>query len=158
MANLTINILQPLRVAFRSPLSDDNVADDVRTDADMVNPFTVKETIPHKVKLYDCAGSDVTDSAAVSVKLAVAAGATGISDGAPSLIDSPLDFVGVGSADGRMVLLDAHYQFNLKTSTAKYASGQQFQSLVRVVYTAAPTVLAGQGQDGEGEDARLESR
>jgi hypothetical protein len=140
------------------PLSDDNVADDVKTDSDIVNLFMRNQTIPHKIKLYDCIGSDITTTAAVAVKLAVATGATGISDGALILIDSALDFDGVGSADGSMEMNDAHYQFNLKTRTEKYAKNQQFQSLARVVYKVAPTILAGQGQDGEGEDALLESR
>ena len=38
-ATLTVNVLQPLRIAFQSPLSDDNVANDINTDADVGNVF-----------------------------------------------------------------------------------------------------------------------
>jgi len=148
---LTVNVLEPLRVAFAPPLSDDNVADDVRTDADVANTFHADRTVPQKVKLFNCSNADVTTTALVAVKLAVAAGATGVSDGGTNLISSAADISGVGGADGSMVLTDGQYQLNLKTSAAKYPAGQEFQSLVTVSYTAEPGIIVGQ------EDARLVS-
>src|SRR5207244_1998711 len=68
---LTVNVIEPLRIAFLSPLADDNVADDINTDADATNVFQVKSTIPHKVKLYACSGADVTAARAVTVRLTV---------------------------------------------------------------------------------------
>lgn len=149
---LTVNVLEPLRVVFNPPLSDDNVADDVRTDADNVNSFRVGQTIVHKVTLLDCHDSDVTTTRAVAVKLAVAPGETGVSDGGASLISDTGDFEGVGSTDGRMILTEDKYHFNLKTSAAKYPSMTLFQALIIVAYTEAPTIIVGQ------EDARLGSR
>src|SRR5207247_1573357 len=60
VATLTVNVLQPLTVRFRSPLS-----------ADAINRFTVGQTIPYEIKLFDCGNSDVTNQVAVTVKLAV---------------------------------------------------------------------------------------
>ena len=48
------------RVAILSPLEDDNISNDIETDADAINRFKVGSTVPHKVKLYDCDGNDVT--------------------------------------------------------------------------------------------------
>src|SRR5262249_14594145 len=74
---ITVNVLQPLRITFQEPLEDDNVADNVDTDADIINVFKVGQTIPHQVKLLACNGQDVTSTAAVTLKLAVSLSGTG---------------------------------------------------------------------------------
>jgi hypothetical protein len=149
-ATVPANVLQPLRVAFAPPLADDNAPNDVATDADVNNLFRSGQTVPHKVKLFDCAGNDVTSTAPVTVRLVVARGANG---GGTDLINDVDDFAGIGDVGGLMRLVDSHYQFNLKTNTTEYpAGGNQFQSLVTVTYTSAPGLVAG------AEDARLVSR
>ena len=149
-ATLTVHVLQPFHVTFLPPLADDNVADDVETDADVSNLFRPGQVIPHKVKLFDCQGADVTASAAVAVKLTVSRGAGG---GGTDLINDMDDFAGIGDADGRMVLVGGAYQYNLKTNGLDYPrGGRVFQSLVTVSYTSAPQLVAG------AEDARLVSR
>jgi len=149
-ANLVVNVLQPLHVIFDPPLKDDNVADDVNTDADVNNLFTVGQVIPHNVRLLDCPETDVTTTVPVTVKLVVSKGATG---GGTDLINDVGDFSGIGDVGGLMILVGNHYQFNLKTNKDEYPSGgAQFQSLVTVSYTSAPGLAAGV------EDARLVSR
>jgi hypothetical protein len=147
--SVTVHVLQPLRVVFTPPLSDDNAANDVNTDADVANLFNPGQGIPHKVRLLGCTGSDLTTTVPVEAKLAVSLGANG---GGPNLINEPADVSGIGSPDGSMVLTDGQYHFNLNTNRTEYPRGQDFRSLVTVTYSAAPGIVAGV------EDARLRSR
>jgi hypothetical protein len=151
-AELTVNVLSPLRVAFQSPLADDNAANDISTDADVANLFKVGQTIPHKVKLYNCSNQDVTASVAgsVTVSLAVYAGA---SNSGTNLVNDLNDYTGVGDVGGLMTYTDGHFQFNLKANSGDYtAGGAQYSSVVTAVYNSAPLTPAGV------EDARLKSK
>jgi len=146
-ATVTVNVTPGLRVVFDAPLEDDNVANDVHTDADIANRFKTGSTLPHKVRILDCGGRDVTSLVPVTVRLHVSPGADGSN---VNLINDVGDIAGIGDAGGLMVLVDGVYRFNLKTNPAEYpAGGRVFQSLVTVAYTSAPlqTVAA--------EDARL---
>ena len=150
--SFTVNVIQPLRVAFLPPLADDNVADDIDTDADVANVFQVKSTVPHQVHLLSCGGADVTTSVSVTVNIAVT-----LKDGAGAQPDTNVvpNAVGVGDAGGVMALVDGKYKYNLKT--AGYVSGTAssslyFASVVKVSYTSAPSIIVGQ------EDVRLESK
>jgi len=150
-ASIIVNVLAPLQVVFLPPLEDDNLADDINSDSDVVNLFQVKSTIPHQVKLLSCAGADVTDSAPVTVRLDVTL-QTGT--GAAGSVVVP-GFNGVGDAGGQMVRVDSKYKYNL--ATAGYQPGTVnlpsfYDSVVSVSYASGPTIVVGR------EDARLESR
>ncbi len=137
---LRVNVLEPLQIVFDPPL----------VGAGVNNLFRPGQAIPHKVQLFDCGSADVTASAPVEVKLFVSRGANG---GGTDLINDMDDFVGIGDVDGRMILVEGAYRFNLKTNTADYpGGGQVFLSHVTAYYTSAPALLAGAG------DARLVSR
>jgi hypothetical protein len=149
---IAVNVIQPLQVRFGSPLADDNVADNVETDADVPNIFQVKSTIPHQVTLHSCSGADVTTSVAVSVTIAVT-----LRDGAGAASDANLllTSTGVGDAGGVMALVDGKYKYNLKTTGYKSGTASSslfFDSVVRVSYSNAPSIVAGS------EDVRLESK
>ena len=150
-AQLTVNVLQPLHIVFDSPLADDNVANDITTDADAANVFQVKSTIPHQVRLLDCLSNDVTTSAAVSVKL----GVTKRSDSSIETTNVLPTYTGAGDAGGLMVLVDGKYKYNLKTtgydSGTVYSSGF-YDAVVSVNYSSNTSIVVGQ------EDARLESK
>jgi hypothetical protein len=152
-ASITVNVLQPLRVAFQSPLADDNVADNIATDADVSNVFTVGSTIPHKVNLYTCDNTDVTSSAAVTVKITES---LRTSDSSPPTTSFVPSYVGAGDSGGTMVLNGGHYQYNVKTDSADFPSGTvnnayYFDSII-TVRDSATSIILGQ------EDAHLESR
>jgi hypothetical protein len=149
---ITVNVIQPLRIAFLAPLADDNVADDIASDADVANVFQVKSTIPHQLALYSCSGADVTTSVSVTVSLTVT-----LKDGSGVGSDTNVltAYTGVGDAGGVMVLTDGKYKYNLKTTgykTGTAASSLYFDSVASVRYTSSPGITAGQ------EDVRLESK
>jgi hypothetical protein len=151
---ITVNLVAPLRVVFQPPLADDNVADDINTDADVANVFQVKQTIPHQVKLLSCAGDDVTDSVAVTVRLTVRKRTDSSTAGGTNIVPT---YNGVGDSGGLMVLVDHKYKYNLATDAADFPTGtlynlDYFDSIVSVFYNSAPSTIAGQ------EDARLESK
>jgi hypothetical protein len=45
---LTVNVLEPLQVAFSPPLADDNQAGPIESDADVANLYRVGQVIPHR--------------------------------------------------------------------------------------------------------------
>jgi hypothetical protein len=160
----TVTVLSSLRVSFAPPLDDDNVANNNTPDGtdaagtfEIVNQFTAGQTIPHKVKLLDCAGNDVTDIVGSLVKVTIDVTERSGTYYVSSVLNNVAEnYTGVGDAGSRMVLLDHHFQYNLKTtgyeagtmkSTSKF-----FQSVVRVEYLANPGVIVGQ------ENVILESR
>ena len=154
-ATIQITVLAPLRLAFESPLEDDNAADDIETDADATNLFEVKRTIPNKVKVHACDGTDVTKAIAGSVTLRLSINYR--DDASPASTSIEPAYQGVGGPDGRLVLTGNHFHYNQKTATGTYPSGSSasshyFQNVVTLTYDAAPNVVAAQ------EDARLESK
>jgi len=155
-ATITVNVIQPLRLAFQEPLSDDNVADDINTDADVSNVFEVKRTIPNKIKVFSCAGTDVTAAIASSVTLRLTINLRDDTSSGPGTPIVP-SFIGVGGADGRLVLTGNHFHYNQDTNLTDYPTGtnnntQFFDNVVTLTYNSAPSIIAGQ------EDARLESK
>jgi hypothetical protein len=155
-ATMTVNVVQPLRVAFLAPLADDNVADDINADADIANLFQVKSTIPNKIKLYACTGADVTNALAYSVTARLTINYREDSTPAAGTAIVPT-FTGVGDEGGVFVHNGDQLQYNLKTDTASYPAGSinnshYFADIVTVTYNSAPNIVAGQ------EDARLESK
>ncbi|HXJ56015.1 MAG TPA: immunoglobulin-like domain-containing protein, partial [Verrucomicrobiae bacterium] len=160
----TVMVLSPLQVVFDSPLEDDNLANNTTPDGadatgtpEIVNQFTSGQTIPHKVKLLDCAGNDVTDSVAPLVKVTIdVTERTGGYYSSSILNNVPESYTGVGDPGSRLVLVDHHFQYNLKTTgydagTIK-SNAKFFQSVVRVEYLANPGVTVGQ------ENVILESK
>ena len=168
-ATFTVTVLQPIRVVFTSPLDDDNIPDNMssgrnKTDTDwcadapttgqVVNRFTRNCTVLHKVKLYNCAGADITSTAPVTVKIDVTE-RVGTYQNSTLLVDVPEDYSGIGDPAGTMERQSGHFQFNLKTQG--YDAGtinntKFFRSVVLADYNSAPGVNVGI------EDAILESR
>jgi hypothetical protein len=151
-ASLMVNVLQPLHVMFQPPLADDNVADNIDTDADIANVFQVKSTIPNQVKLFDCGGADVTSTAAVSVKIGVTKRSGSVSAAGTVVLPT---YTGAGDVGSTMVLVDGMYKYNLKTTgydSGTFSNTNFYDSVVSVSYSATPSLVVGQ------EDARLESK
>jgi hypothetical protein len=138
VAAVVVNVLPPLTVAFQSPLS-----------GAATNRFNVGQTIPHKVKLFDCSNADVTSQTGVTVQLTV----TALAAGSANLVNDVGEYAGMGDAGSLMVLADGQWQFNLKTTSGDYApSGQLYLSTASATYDAAPALVAGIGT------ARLQSK
>ena len=153
ISNFTLTVLSPLRVVFQSPLSDGNVQNDGIPGTDNIaNKFKVGQTVVNKVKLYDSTGTDVTSTAAVTVKI----NAVELNTQNPIwAIDLPEDYSGVGDAGGTMVLTGGAYQFNLNTGgfeAGTVNNGRFFINDVTVYYNSAPGVVVGE------EDVQLESK
>jgi hypothetical protein len=162
--SFTVTVLAPLQVVFRPPLDDDNIANNFTPDcADapgtipIVNKFTSGQIVAHKIKLYDCAGNDVTDTIGPSVKVVLdVTERMGTYQNSVVINDVPETYNGVGDAGSLMQLIDHHFQYNLKTTG--YEPGtindalKFFRSCVHVEYLSTPGVNVGQ------EDAILESR
>jgi hypothetical protein len=168
-SNFTVTVLSPLQVVFQSPLSDDNIANNFTPDCadaagtpQMMNYFTCGSTIPHKVKLLDCSGNDVTDAMAPRVKVTIqVTERTGSYYAASSSNTIPTTYTGTGDTGGRMVLTDHQFHYNLKTTgyrtdTDNDGKGSNdlfyFQTSVRVEYLSDPGIVVGQ------ENVILESR
>jgi len=157
----TVTVLTPLRVVFASPLEDDNIANNSTLDgadaagtAEIVNYFNSGSRIPHKVKLLNCSGADVTDTIASLVKVTIeVTQRTGTYLQATTATVLPANYTGTGDAGNRMVLVDHHFQYNLNTTgylsdTDNDGKGGEsdkyyFQSLVRVEYLANPGIVVG---------------
>ncbi len=155
-ATIAIHVVAPLRLAFRSPLEDDNAADDIETDADVANVFEVKRTIPNKVKVHACNGADVTAAVASSVTLRLTVSYREDGDPGPGTSIEP-DYHGVGAPGGVLVLTGGQFHYNQATDPATYPpgsvnDGHHFRNVVTLTYDSAPGVVAGR------EDVRLESR
>lgn len=153
----TVTVLTPLRVVFDSPLKDDNLPNNIETDQDVVNLFKSGSTIPHKVKLLDCSGKDVTKSVAnlVNVKLNVTLRMYQTPTQSVQLLNMWQLPKGVGDLGGNMKLTGNHFQYNLWTLLYPPNTANMpwfFRSHVTVEYKAAPGIVVGE------EDALLESR
>jgi hypothetical protein len=83
-------VLESLRVVVDSPLKDDNVADDIETDADKENKFQVGSAQAIKVRLLDSKNNDMTwlYGLTVTVKLDVTHREPGV-DGSTELANLP---------------------------------------------------------------------
>jgi hypothetical protein len=154
--SFTVDVKERLQARFVAPLSDDNADNNIETDADVVNTFKVGSRVIHKVKLFDCAGNDVTEAYAslVSVKLDVTLRTT-TNTGSDVVNDVPEVSSGVGNAGGLMIPVGDHFQYNLDTTG--YAAGtvndeRFYRSAVTVEWVSAPGLVVG------GEDALLESK
>jgi hypothetical protein len=155
-ATFSVTVLSPLRVVFQSPLKDDNKANNIETDADIVNKFKSGATVPHKIKLYDCNGVDVTAKMAnlVDVKLDVSLRIYAQPSQSTLLLDVWEIYSGVGGPNGKMVFQGGQFQYNLRTLLYlpnTIAMPWFFRSHVTVAYKSAPNIIVGQ------EDALLES-
>jgi hypothetical protein len=149
-------VKERLQARFVAPLSDDNADNNIETDADVVNTFKVGSRVIHKVKLFDCAGNDVTEAYAslVSVKLDVTLRTT-TNTGSDVVNDVPEVSSGVGNAGGLMIPVGDHFQYNLDTTgyTAGTVNDERFyRSAVTVEWVSAPGLVVGE------EDALLESK
>jgi hypothetical protein len=154
--SFTVDVKERLQVRFVAPLSDDNADNNTETDADVVNTFKVGSRVIHKVKLFDCAGNDVTEAYAslVSVKLDVTLRTT-TNAGTEVVNDVPEVSSGVGNAGGLMIPVGDHFQYNLDTTgyTAGTVNDERFyRSAVTVEWVSAPGLVVGE------EDALLESK
>jgi hypothetical protein len=154
--SFTVDVKERLQVRFVAPLADDNVDNNIETDADVVNTFKVGSRVIHKVKLFDCAGNDVTEAYAslVTVKLDVTL-RTATNTGSDVVNDVPEVSSGVGNAGGLMIPVGGHFQYNLDTTG--YAAGtvndaRFYRSEVTVEWVSAPGLAVGE------EDALLESK
>ena len=155
-ATITVTVVEPLRLAFLAPLSDDNVPDDINTDADVTNLFEVKRTIPNQLKVFACNGADVTVAIASSVTLRLSVSLRDDTNSGPGTPITPT-FTGVGDPDGVFVLTGNHFHYDQKTDPVNYPVGtinntRYFDNIVTLTYNSAPSIIAGQ------EDARLESK
>jgi hypothetical protein len=155
--SFTVAVLQTLRVAFRSPVSDDNVGNDIETDLDVQNNFKSGSTIPHKVRIYNCAGEDVTAAIAgqVTVRLNVTQRQYLNTSVSTLVNDVPEAYAGVGAAGGLFVFVDNEMRYNLKTTgypSGTASSPSFFRSHVTVEWNVAPGVIVAE------EDAWLESK
>jgi len=155
-ATIKVTVLQPLRLAFQEPLSDDNVADDINTDADATNVFEVKRTIPNQIKVFACDGTDVTRTIASSATLRLTINLRDDASSGPGTPIAPT-FTGVGDADGVLVLTGNHFHYDQKTDPSTYPAGtvnntKYYDNVITLTYNSAPGIIAGQ------EDARLESK
>jgi hypothetical protein len=132
----TLTVVEPLAVVFQTPL----------VGPPMKNPVVVGSTLPHKIKLFNCAGADVTNGPyAVKLGSVLEAGSSG------GIISStPLQFSGVGDTGGNMYLVQLDHgswvwQYNVKTSdwvnttTGAYAS-DEYKDTASASYTAYPGI------------------
>jgi hypothetical protein len=129
-AILPVTVLEPLRVAVQPPLSSGAYDNVVKAGS----------TVPNKVKLYDCAGIDVTRTAPVTVKI----GVTLTSASASS------DFHGVGDAQDTLVLIDdptlgSVYQFNLSSKgfAVTNHTSDRYQESISAAYSSSPGYVVG---------------
>jgi len=156
-ASFTVKALSPLRVVFiGQPLNDDNVADDIETDADVVNLFNPGQAIPVKVDLYDCDGINQTSilGSGLILRLDVTLRQSG---GTTSTLvnDVPENSINGADVSGLMRLQNGHFQYNLDTSGYEGSTGNNskfFRLLVTTEQQTDPGVIIGR------EDATLESR
>jgi hypothetical protein len=155
--SFTVTVLGGLRVVFQSPVQDDNVTDNIETDQDIKNVFKSGSKVPHKVRLFNEAGQDVTASIAsqVTVKLNVTERQYVNATTSVLVNDVPENFTGAGSAGGLLVLTDGQFHYNLDTSgypAGTVNSPMFFRSHITVEYNTAPGTVVGE------EDALLESK
>jgi hypothetical protein len=127
-----VTVLQPLTVRIQSPLAGDNNT--------VINVVKAGSTVPNKVALFAC-GVNVTTTAAVDAKLAVAYTPTG---GAITTTSVPA-FNGKGDVNGVMVLDGGSYRYNLDTKGyATTANSPGFyQETITVTYKATPSAVVG---------------
>ena len=152
---IVVNVLAPLRLAFQSPLEDDNAPDDPNTDTDVGNVFKVGSTVPHKIKIIACNGTDVTAAFASRVTLRLTETyRSGVGNGSTAIVP---EYNGQGDAGGVLNYDGSQFHYNLSTNAARYPAGTTanaayFSSLITATYNSSPGIVAGR------EDARLESK
>jgi hypothetical protein len=130
--SFTVTVLQPLTVLIQPPLAGDgNTVDNI---------VKAGSTVPNKVQLYAC-GVNVTTTAAVVAKLAVAYTPTGA---APVTSTVPT-FNGKADSNGVMVLDGANYRYNLDTKgySTTGVGPAFYQETITVAYKSAPNVIVG---------------
>jgi hypothetical protein len=145
-------------------LEDDNIADnfdpldcsDAPGTPQIVNKFKAGSRIPHKIKLYDCAGNDVTEAVGPSVKIKLdVTERAGTYTNSTVFNDLPEAYSGMGDPGSLMQLIDHHFQYNLDTtgyeSNTINNATRFFQSCVEVEYLSNPGIVVGR------ENAILES-
>ena len=154
-ATVTVKVLAPYRTAISS-LADDNVADDPATDADVSNLFKSGTNLPHYVKVYNCAGADVTGTAhlRLTVRLTVTRRTSGV--GAAGDVAIVPELAGNPDAGNVMAYSSGYFRYSLATNTSDYPVGTvnnatYFNTLVVATENANPGVWVGR------EDARLET-
>jgi hypothetical protein len=150
-----VNVLAPLQIRVEPTLWDDNDADDIETDGDSTNLFTVGDTIQNKITLHSCACEDVTSSIADSATVRLTVRYRDDADPSSSTSIAPIS-TGVGGPDGALVPNGSYLEYDQATSALTYPSGSwddghYFQNVLSVTYNSAPNVIVGQ------EDVRLES-
>jgi hypothetical protein len=154
----TVTVLPRIHVVFAAgTIQDDNADDNIEADQDIMNLFKSGSRVPHKVRLLDCAGVDVTTSLASRVRVKLNVTQRQFVNATSSVLvnDLPESFTGVGGAGGVMVLTGGQFHYNLNTTG--YAGGSAsgpafFRTHVSVDYTSTPGLVAGE------EDAWLESK
>ncbi|MDX1953414.1 MAG: HYR domain-containing protein [Verrucomicrobiota bacterium] len=168
--SFTLTVLSPLQVVFDCPLDDNlndntcqpdagfsdmNCPDDPGTPQ-IVNRFSVCDTVLHSVRLLDCNGEDVTSEMApyVTVRIDVTY-RIGSYPQSFLLSDVPQNYSYIGSPGGVMVPINSRFKYNL--NTAGFPGGSLytqkfFRSCVWVEYNSSPGVVVGM------EDVILESR
>jgi len=167
--SFVVTVLSPIRVEFKSPLEDDNLANNgssslVKSDPDwcadapgtsqVINKFKAGANLNHKVKLFDCNGNDITDTANVTVKIDVTERVGSYTNSA-MVVDVPEVYTGNGDPGGVLELTGHHYQYNLKTTGYEEGTvdnSKFFRSVISVEYNWAPGVKVGI------EDVILESK
>ncbi|HUI08299.1 MAG TPA: HYR domain-containing protein [Verrucomicrobiae bacterium] len=152
----TVTVLAGVQVVFNCSLQDDNKPDNIETDADALNRFSVCSKIPVCVNLVDlCTKKDITASLASSVTVIL-----DVSERAGSYNDSVLvqnlDENPSDPGDDGTIMAYKCGQFCYTLNTKGYEKGTLnnnhfFRADVRVYYKSNPDVLVGR------EDASLES-
>lgn len=129
-----VAVLVPVKVVVQPPLKE--VGD---------NLVKLGSVVPHKVKLFDCRGQDVTSVVPAVAKLAVA-----LKSGNCQSTNAVASHSGAGDAGGTMVKVSDgsswFYQYSLSTKNFQVTASVPsfYESLVTVSYAAAPGVMAGQ--------------
>jgi hypothetical protein len=128
----TVTVLQPLAIRVQPPLSGDNNT--------VNNVVKLGSTVPTKVRLYAC-GTNVTKTAAVTVKLAtvyVASGGSNTNQTIATYTDTP-------DTGGMMKLDGSNYRYNLSTKGLSPTAGVPafYQENITAAYKSAPSVVVG---------------
>jgi hypothetical protein len=164
--SFTVTVLGRVRVEFRSPLESDKLDNndangvDAAGTPEIVNLITAGSTVPHKIKLIDCTGADVTATANVTVNLKVTQN-SGSYGNVSNSVTVATTYTGVGGTGGLMTLLDGHYQYNLKTTGFLADTDNDGKSSANDVYYYRSVVEVKDAVTGVvigREDALLETR
>ncbi len=166
--NLTV--LSPLQVVFDTPGNDNlndntsqpddgfndmNCPDDPSTPQ-IVTQFCVGQKVPHRVRLLDCNGNDVTCSVGSSVTVHIdVTERQGTYANSVLVADEPDQYFCVGSPGGIMVLNCCEFEYDLNTTGFESGTANNnrfFRSCVWVDYNSSPGIPVGM------EDVILENK